>query len=185
VKLGKKSYLFIIVGFFIIATVALWMVYSKQADIQKQLREELVSANSRLSLIEFEPLVNRQSELKQRLEQTVAEYEVVREKLVQPVESITISDILFSTAEANSVNVTEINSSGMTNVVLEGLPCQSLPLTATIEGDVNDLVAFITHLNVNLSTGVVKSVDIDIPDAAGSKKPSASIRMMIYRYQGS
>jgi hypothetical protein len=94
--------------------------------------------------------------------------------------SIIITDILFSTAEANSVNITEVSSSGMTNEELSGVPCLALPLTASVEGDLSNLVAFITQLNGDLATGFISSIDMSITDPASNQKPSVNIQMVIY-----
>ena len=184
-KLGKRSWLFIGIGLFIIVFVSLWMVYSQQNTVKKQLKEELNLAKTRLSSIQIEQLAGRQSELEQQLEKTIAESEAARETLSRPMNSIIISDILFSTAEANSVNITEVSSSVASSVALEGVPCLALPITAKIEGEVNNLVAFITQLNNDLASGIVKSVNLDISQLEDNGKSAASIQMMIYKYEES
>jgi len=185
VKLSKKSWLFIGIGLFLIVFVSLWVVYSQQTSVKNQLKEELNLAKLRLSSIQVEQLADRQGELEQQLEETLAQSEAARETLSRPMSSIIISDILFSTAEANSVNITEISSSAAGSVALEGVPCLALPLTAKIEGEVNNLVAFITQLNGDLPIATVKSVNLDIPYPAGQGKPSASVQMVIYKYEES
>jgi len=185
VKLGKRSWLFIGIGLFLIVFVSLWMVYSQQNTVKKQLKEELNLAKTRLSSIQIEQLADRQSELEQQLEKTIAESEAARETLSRPMNSIIISDILFSTAEANSVNITEVSSSVASSVALEGVPCLALPITVKIEGEVNNLVAFITQLNNDLASGIVKSVNLDISQPESGGKSAASIQMIIYRYEES
>ncbi len=179
-KLSKKSWLFIAIGVFLIALVSLWIVYSQQAEAKKRLQEELTLANSKLGSIQIEQLANNQSELGQQLDETIKQSETARETLSQPMNSIIISDILFSTAEANSVNITEVSSSGMTIEELSGVTCLALPITASVEGDLSNLVAFITQLNGDLATGFISSLDINITDPASNQKPSVNIQMVIY-----
>jgi len=185
VKLSKKSWLFIGIGLFLIVFVSLWVVYSQQTSVKNQLKEELNLAKLRLSSIQVEQLADRQGELEQQLEETLAQSEAARETLSRPMSSIIISDILFSTAEANSVNITEISSSAAGSVALEGVPCLALPLTAKIEGEVNNLVAFITQLNNDLASGIVNSVNVDISHPEGNGKSAASIQMVIYKCEES
>ncbi len=182
-KLSKKSWLFIGIGIFLIALVGLWMVYSQQSGVKTQLKEEYDLATSRLNSIQVEQLADQQEKLEQQLDDTIAQSETARKTLSEPMNSIIITDILFSTAESNSVNITEIKSSGVNNVVLKGVPCRVLPLTANIEGEVDNLVVFITQLNDNLATGVVRSISMNIPYTAGGEKPSASIQMVVYTYE--
>jgi hypothetical protein len=185
VKLGKRSWLAVAIGVFLIASISLWIAYSQHAGERKHLQEDLASVYARLNSAQFENLADRQSELEQQLEKTIAQSEAARETLSRPMNSIIISDILFSTAEANSVNITEISSSVASSVALEGVPCLALPLTAKIEGEVNNLVAFITQLNSDLASGIVKSVNLDISQSEGNGKSAASIQMVIYKYEES
>jgi hypothetical protein len=173
------------IGLFLIVFAGLWMVYSQQIGIKNQLQKELNLAKSRLNSIQIEQLADEQGELERQLEKTIAQSEAARETLSRPMNSIIISDILFSTAEANSVNITEISSSVASSVALEGVPCLALPLTAKIEGEVNNLVAFITQLNNDLASGIVKSVNLDISQAEDNGKSAASIQMLIYKYEES
>jgi len=184
-KLSKKSWLSIAIGLFLIALVGLWTVYSQQSGTEKQLKEELALAKSRLESIKLEQLTDKRGELERQLDETIAQSEDARETLSQPMNSIIISDILFRTAEANSVNVTETTSSVANKVVLEGVPCLALPLTARVEGELNNLVDFITELNGNLSIATVKAVSMEIPHPVGQRKPSASVQMVIYTYEES
>ena len=67
---------------------------------------------------------------------------------------------------------------------LEGVTASELPLTMRAEGDVANLIDFVTRLNGDLTTGVVKSAEISIPETADEGKPSANIRLVVYSYQG-
>ncbi len=182
-KLSKKSWLLITIGVFTIMFVGLWMVHSQQADEQKQLEDKLNTAELKLNGFQTEQLSNRQKELEEQLSQILSQSETARDILSQPIGSITISSIMFDIAEAYNVEVTEISSSGLASEELAGLTCSTLPLNATVEGDMTDLVGFITRLNGDLENGVVNSVEINAPEVAG-EKASASIQMIIYTYQG-
>ena len=184
-KLGKKSWLFIGLGLFLIAFVGLWLAYSQQADMKSQLKEELAQAKARLSSIQIEQLTDEQGELEQQLEASMRQSESARETLSQPMNSIIISDILFSTAEANSVNITTISSSGASRVDLNGVPCRALSLTVNIEGEVADLIDFITELNGDFAITNVKTVSMEIPYPAGARKSTANIQIGVYTHEGS
>jgi len=173
--------MFIAVGVFLIALVSLWMVYSQQAGVKNQLKEELALVNTRLGSIQIEQLSTQQGELEQKLDETIRESESARETLSQPMNGIIISDVLFQTAQANSVNITEINSPGMSGEELAGVPCLSLPLTTTIEGELPNLVAFITQLNSDLDTGYISSLDLNIKEP----KSFASIKLVVYTHKES
>ena len=90
---------------------------------------------------------------------------------------------MFDIAEASNVEIAEINSSGLTGGDLAGISCSTLPVTASVAGNVTDLVNFITRLNSDLENGVINSVEISMPEAA-DEEASASIQLAIYTYQG-
>lgn len=182
-KLSKTSWLLITIGIFVIALAGLSVVRSQQVQQQNQLSEELTSAELSLKGIQLEQLSYQREELEKGLSLTTSQFEVARAMLSQPIESIAISSVLFDIAEAHGVELTEINSSGLASDELEGLTSSVLPLTAKIEGDVPNLVSFITGLNGDLTTGVVKSVNISIPEMAG-EEASANIQLVVYTYQG-
>ena len=183
-KLSKTSWLFLTIGVFVIAFASLGAVGSQQVIQQNQLSEELTLAQLKLKGFQLEQLSYRQGELEEHLSQTISQFETTKAILSPPIGSVATSGILFDIAEAYGVEVTEINSSGLTSGELEGIPCSILPFTTRVEGDLPALVDFITRLNGDLTTGVVKSVIISIPEMTSEEKSSADIQMVIYTYQG-
>jgi len=183
-KLSKTGWLLIITGVVIIITAGLGVVRSQQIRQQNQLNEELALAQSRLNGIQVEPLTQRQAELEGQLSQTMAKAETARATLSQPLSSITLSDTLFTVAEDNYVEILEISSPGLGGEEVAGVTCSVLPLALTVSGNLTDLVSFITELNDNLATGVVRSVEINVPEMTSEVKPSVNIEMAIYIYKG-
>jgi len=183
-KLSKTTWLIITAGVFIIALAGLGMVWSQQVQEQNQLKEQLASAQSRLSGVQTEQLSTRQTDLEEQLSQTTSQYEAVKAILSQPVGSITISSILFDIAEAHELEVTQMTSPGLTGGYFEGITCSVITLSATVEGDVPNLVNFITKVNSHLTTGVVKSITITIPETPNGEKASANIELVVYTFSG-
>ena len=176
-KLSKTSWLFLAIGGCIILFASLGVVHFQRVHQQSQLNEELTLAETKLNGFQ-------QEALEMRLSQTLSQLETTRATLSQPIGSIATSGILFDVAEAYGVEVTEISSSGLTSVNLEGIPCSVLTLTVRVEGDVLALVSFITKLNIYFRTGVVQSVTISIPEMTSGQESSANIRLVVYTYQG-
>lgn len=183
-KISKTSLLLIAIGVFIIALIGLGVFRSQQVRQQNQLSERLVSAEFKLNEFQTEELNYQIEELERELSQIQAQAETAKTTLSQAVDSIATSAILFDIAEANGVQLTEIGSSGLTSVELNGVPCLVLPLTLKVVGDVTSLVSFITQLNSDLTTGIVNSVEMNIPETIG-EEASAIIQMNTYAYRGS
>jgi len=182
-KLSKKSWLLISVGVFTILFAGLWTVHSQQINEHKQLEDKLSTAELKLDGFQTEQLSLRQNELEEQLKQTLSQSEAARETLSQPIGSLTISSVMFNIAETCNVEVIEIGSPGLASEELDGLACDVLPFTATAEGDVTDLVNFITKLNNDLENGIINSVEISVPETTG-EKASANFQMVVYAYQG-
>ncbi|HEY82254.1 MAG TPA: hypothetical protein G4O01_03075 [Dehalococcoidia bacterium] len=183
IKLSRTGWLILTFGLFIIMLAGLGVVRFQQVSQQEALKEKLELVQTKLARIQTEKLSQRQKELEQELSQTLAEAQAAKEILSQPLNSLAISDLLWATAQASGVEIAELSSPGMSTAELEGVPCSVLSLTTRVEGELTGLVDFITGLNDALVSGVVKSAQINIPPP-GEAKPSASIELAVYSYQG-
>ena len=183
-KISKKTWLIIAVGIFVVVGIGLNMVRSQQVDEQDKLNEDLALVESRLGGIQLEQLASQQVELEGQLSQATSQFEPVEAILSEPVGSIAATSILFDIAKAHGVEVTEMSSSGPASESLEGVTCSVISLTAKVEGDVPNLISFVTKLNSSLTTGVVKSITITIPETTSGEKASADIQLVVYIYQG-
>jgi low temperature requirement protein LtrA len=182
-KLSRRSWFIITLGFYIMVTTSLFVVYFQHAQERAQLEEELASARSRLSSVKVEPLAQKQDALEENLNQAYEQYEADKEKFAQSVESIVVSNVLYSMASANSVNITEMRAADVSNEEVQGVSCLALTIDAKVEGYVTDLAAFITQLNSDLTTAVVKSVNIDIPPPGNDAIASAAINVVVYTHE--
>ena len=183
-KLRKRTLLIIIVGIFVIVLISLSMLRSQQVSEQNQLNEQFTLIQSRLGVIKLEQLSSQQAELERQLRQATSQFEAVKTVLSQPVGSIAAASILFDIAKVYGLEVTDVTSPGPTSDSLEGITCSVLSLTVKVEGNVPNLVSFITKLNSYFTTGVVKSITITIPEKTSGEKASADIQLVVYTYQG-
>jgi hypothetical protein len=183
-KLGKTSWLIITIGIFSILLAGLCVVHAQQVNQLGQLNDELAVAQLKLSGFQTEQPAQQPTELEKQLSETKAQSETARTTLSQSVESITISNTLFETAESYGVEVIEIKSSGMAENELAGVPCSTLSLNARIKGEVANLVNFITRLNNELATGVVRSIEINIPESTSANTSTANFQLVVYTYRG-
>ncbi|MBI4186341.1 MAG: hypothetical protein HY530_02400 [Chloroflexi bacterium] len=181
-KLNKITWILLTAGVFAILLAGLSAVRSQQVQQQNQLRDELDLTQAKLTGIQLERLYKQQGELEKRLNQMLSQSETARATLSQPVESIATAGVLFDTAEAAGVSVSEVKISPLTSQKLEGVPASASVLSARVEGSLSGLIGFITRLNDSFGTGVVRSGKISIDEAKA--ETSASIEMVIYTYQG-
>jgi len=184
IRFTKTSWLLLTIGVFTIAFAGLGAVRYQQVQQQNQLNEELTLAQQELEGFQLEQLFSRQAGLERQLDQATSQFEAVKAVFSHPIKSVDAYSILFDIAEAYDLEVTEMTSPGPASGSLEGITCSIISLTARVEGDVSNLVSFVTKLNSQLATGVVKSITITVPETDSGEKPSANIQLVIYTYQG-
>ena len=210
-KLGKTSWLILIVGVVIVAFASLGLARSRQVSEHEQLNEELTVAEMRLTNVKLTELQARQGELEAQLDEATAQRKAAEDNLSPSNESIDVTDFLFVIAQACDVVINDINSSDLSSDKLAEVSFSVIRLSINVEGEVSSLISFVTRLNNDFTTGVVDSVDISIPgiteeevegeteeEANGVETenstepepepepgiPSASIRLSVYSYQG-
>lgn len=176
-KVSRTTLLIITAGVLIIALAGLGMVRFQQVKEQKQLNEQLASAQARLSGVQLEKLPTQQAELEKQLSQATSQLEVAKAPFSEFVGSTTAINTFLKVAKANGVEVTEIKSPGPVEDTLEGVACWATPLTAKVKGDLPKLVSFFLDLNDYFVTGVIKSVTTE-------GNTSAEIQLIVYTYRG-
>ena len=183
-KISKTGSLLLAIGIPVILLGSLGTVRSQQVQEQTGLYQELTLVKQRLSKIQFEQPSSKKEDLETQLSRTVSQLEDAKAMLDKPIGSIGVNDVLFGIAEACDVEVAEVNSSGLVGGDLEGIACSTLMITVRAKGDMHNLLSFITKLNDDFTTGLVKSVEIRFPRTLSEQKPSANIRLVIYTCRG-
>lgn len=187
-KLSKMSWLLITIGALVIISATLGIITFQRVSEKNELCEKLDLAlsnlQSNLQVQQLEGLSLRQEELEVQLDQATSQFEVVKAMLSQPVGNVAASSILFDVAQAHDLEVTEVTLPGPSSESLEGISCSVISLSARVEGDIMDLVRFMIELNTYLTTGVINSVVITIPETTSEEKASADIQLLVYTYQG-
>jgi hypothetical protein len=183
-KVSRISWILLAVGIFLIVSVSLGVVLSQRLRQRSHLEEELKLAQQKLAEVQLEPLLTQQVELEENLDEIVSESEEARAVLSQAITSTAVSDSLFAIADTYDVTITELSSTGLAAEELEGVTCSALPFSGQVEGNLSDIVNFVIRLNNDLTTGVVRSVAINIPPTSNGENSTASLTLVIYSYQG-
>jgi len=187
-KLSKKAQIALGVGIFVVLAGSLLMTYLQQGQEQSQLNQELDVAQLRLDKHPLDEFSFQIRELEWRLAQAESQMSATKDSLRRSVDSIEATETLLQVIEAQGVEIIEISSPGLSSEDLEGSAYSVLALTVVVEGDLPDLVHFISVLSSKFPTGVLESIDIIDPAVAegeaGSTEPSASLSLHIYSYEG-
>ncbi len=181
-KLTRTILLLIIAGICFIASVALSLVCSQQVQQQSQLKAKLASDQSNLKGVQLEQLSSQQAELEKQLSQATSQFGAVNATLSRSIGSTAVSNTFFDVAKANGLEVTEITSPGLSKDTLGKVTCSSILLRAKVEGNISNLVSFVTKLTSSFVTNV-KSVTIttaarvEEPAAAGAGGPAPDFQL--------
>ncbi len=208
-KLGKTSWIIIIIGVVIVAFASVGVTRSRLISEHNQINDDLSVAEKRLDTVQVKDLHSQQSELDTQLDEASSRLTAAKNAMHWPNESIDVTDFLFKIAEGCGVKLTNIQSSGLSSEKLGGINCSAIKLTIMADGDVLNLIDFVIKLNTDFTTGIVNSVDIDTRAFTGigvtdnqteegaaaiaqsenvtgeERSPAANIRLTVYSYQGS
>jgi hypothetical protein len=183
-KISKTSWLILSAGIFIVVITALGLTRSQQLKEQSQLDEELSVAEMRLGSLEVKQLRQQHDELLGRLDESNVQLTMAKDGLRQTVESIDVTDEFFKIAQSCDVEISSITTSGIQIENLEAISCAMITLGAVVKGEVPNIINFVISLNSDFTTGVVKSVQISIPNTADEKDSTINMQMVVYAYKG-
>lgn len=192
-KLNKRSLLLVAIGFVLVmalilnSTGVIAQVGNKLLDISRressELNKKLISTQARVRAIQLEPLSTRKADFEQQLSQNTKQLDTVRAILSQPVNTTNTTAAVLSTAKTYNLEITQWKLSGPSDAILAGMPASAVLIMVIVEGDMGNLVGFITRLNTVFTNGVVESAVIINTENASGKKPSADIKLTLYTVQ--
>jgi hypothetical protein len=205
-RLSKTAWLILGAGVFVIALAVLFMLYSQQADDEKQAEESLANAQALLPqlIAEREDWESQLTQLDNQLAQEVSALEKSIAKFPKAVESIEYGEELFMIAHDYDLEIVELSASEpqeqevdetityiVTTLEVTVSPAAMLPESEdAYEAYCDDAIANVldfTDTVVNgkyFITATVEEVTWEIPDITESKRPEATIKLLIYCYEG-
>ncbi len=178
IKIGKKSWLTIIIGAVAIAVSGLSLTYFRQVNQYDQMREQYVQTQANLEQVQITTLLLNKAELEGELSEVTLQREKVQAQLSIPMASSIITKTLFGIAEKHNLEVRQMTSSVPSDETLEGVDLSQTTLAARIEGDSANFISFIVDLDRHFNTGVFRSVNMVIPEDPAS----ASMEFSMYIY---
>lgn len=186
IKVSKRVWVLLSVGIFLVLLVTLGMAYRTQAREQGQLNKQITAAEEATTRISLAELEAKEAEFKAQLAVADAQTAAIKADLNQSTNGIAAADALLQIAAKARVNLTEVASAAAAVQKVETLNCAVLPLSVKVEGEIQNLMTFILSISQTFATGIIRSVDVNIPptgDAAQLGRSKASIVLNIYCYE--
>jgi hypothetical protein len=184
IKLSKTSWLILAAGVFVVVLVGLGLTRSQQMRQQTELNQAMDITETRLEKLEVKSLQRQEAELQQQLDENVIDLEEVKDRLRQTVVSVDVVDELFKIAKYSNVELMVLRTSTISDESLGSIYCMSTKVSGSVTGNTTDILNFIINLNNGLSTGVVQTVGVSIPDESDGGGSSASLSVIVYSYEG-
>jgi hypothetical protein len=160
VKLGKTSWIFLVIGVVLIASVFLSLTYSRQRDEQSQVNSQLTAAKQKLALSNNDELLAQKEQINKQIDSYYAQIDSTKSKLSSSKDSISATnDILFA-AQTTGVEVVGIDSPGLSTEQLRGTLCETLTINIQVAGDVVSIGAFVKELSRIFPTSIAQTVQV-------------------------
>jgi len=215
-KLSRTAWLVLGIGFFIIAFVTLYVIYSGQSGEQRRLSNSLAEAQARLPkfVSQREDLENQLAQRQDELSGAESSLSRAKSKLSLRVESIEYDETLFSIAQDCDLAIAKLTASEPIEEKVKGeagdiiyakttfdveveaadpKPASVTTFAGYIDDTIRNILAFVDTVAtsddfINSTIELVNMKNLKPPvtdeDLAGAKKPSATIRIVIYKYKG-
>ena len=203
-KLSRTAWLILGIGIFVIAFATLYMVYSRQSGEQEQLNSSLSAAQAQLPklIAERGDLEDQLSQWESELAEATLSLNKSKAEFPKSVESIEYDEALFDIADGCDLEILSLTASkprdkkvedityATTTFVVKVEPAESPPdplTTAYIDEAVANILDMVNTIATSeqFTSATAELVNINIPEPEEEgKKPEATIRLVIYGYQG-
>lgn len=183
-KFSKTGLLILATGAFIVVLASLGVIRFGQTSEQDSLNEALALSETRLNLMNVQPLELQMAELEEQLNESESLLAEAKQRLVQSVISVNVTDKFYEIAAYHDVIVDSISTTKNQQADYGGVPCTLITINAAVTGDLEHVIDFVAGLNNNFTTGFVQSAQIAIEDEDSESGTSANIMMVVYTYEG-
>jgi hypothetical protein len=180
-KVSKASFMILGAGVFIIALAGLGVARSGQVQEQKLLNQDLSVNNARMNNLQVTPFEAQINELEEEAANAQSQTAEIKKRLQQTIISVDVADKFYEIADYYSVNITSISTSSISEKPYADIDCETISLSASVTGAMEDIISFVKGLNDNFATGFVKSAQLGFGDLASS---TVSVQMSVYSYKG-
>jgi len=184
-KLSKIGWIILGAGVFVVVLVGLGVTRSQQMKEQTGLEEELSISETRMEKLELTQLHQELELLTEQVDEAETELAEAKTRLDQTVISADVVEEVFDIAQYSNIIIMDISSTPISDDAVEDVELFTTAISASVTGELDDLIDFVTNLNNGLSTGHISSVQISIPesDVLDEVLPSASIQITVYSYE--
>jgi len=194
-KLSRTAWLILGIGIFAIAIGVLGWVCLQQVHERQQLDNSLSLAQATLPKV-----ISERADLESALAQATSLLNAARSGFPDSVDSIRVDEKLFDIAKSCGLKITKLTTSEPSDEEVETVTYSVASFVVDVKGEVADILDFINTIATDeyFTNTTVELVNIVVPEPltekekrglteaeiADREKPSATIDLIIYGYQG-
>jgi hypothetical protein len=162
-KFGKKSIMLLATGIVMIMVICLTTLYNNNGEQQDELLSQLDLIQPVIAKSSTREVSSRIQDIEQRQIEAESQLQEAKAQLQQPINAIVITDTLLDIAQITGVEIDKLNSPGIANTNIGNLGFTVLPIKLEVVGEVTNLIGFIAEFSKTYPTGLIKSVQMNIP----------------------
>lgn len=186
-RLSKTAWLILGIGIFVIAFATLFMLHSQQSGEQEWLEDSLSVAQALWPelISEREDLESQLTQLESQLTQAKSSLSSSKARFPKSVQSIEYDEALFDIAEDCDLEIVKLTASEPTDQEVEDVTYAITSFEVEVRGEITDILDFINTIatDEDFTNATIELVNIDTK-LDEDKKPSATIKLIIYGYKG-
>jgi len=187
-RLSRTAWLILGIGILVIALGSLYTVYSRQVSEQQELAASLAAAQARLPQV-ISARQAAEAELTQwqdKLAEATSLLAKSQAQFPESAESIEYDELLFDIADACNLEVMSLTASEPRDKKVEDVTYIVTSFDLEVKGEVAHILDFISELarSEHFTSATVELVNIKVPEPAAKEKPTATIKLVAYSYQG-
>ncbi len=183
-RLSKTFWLILGIGISVIVVGVLGWSYLDQRGEQKTLNESLSGAQTTLPMLvsQRDDLESQLTQRKSELAQAESLLGEAKASFPESVESIEYGERLFKIAKSCKLEITMPRVTELRGEKVEGITYARTQFEVVVKGKVADILGFINTIatDKDFANATIESVTMNFEGG----KPSATIKLVIYGYQG-
>lgn len=187
-KISKTAWLILGIGFFVLASAVLVVLFFNQSGDAEKLEENLAANQILLTKLssDSEVLNNQLIQLDNQLDEAEVAYNQSKANYPQVVISIEYDEELFLIADDCDLEVMSLIASEPRENEVEEVTFDNTVFDLEVRGTVSNILSFIDYMvyNVYFNSATVELVRMEVPEPQEGKQPVASIKIIVYSYEG-
>lgn len=197
-KIRQSKLLLLMLLVIVIGAIWAGMVLTRQARQQQDLKRNLLLVQQKTAQIKLDNLTSRNELLIAEKAQYLGQIIVTETRLSTSFDDISATDAILESAHTHNLTIFELTSRGEANGSMVGNKFVVLPLNYHVKGKLANIANFVSNIKNLFPTGVVQSYELTIgvdtpaesseiiliPTQSDQMETDATIKIIIYDYQG-